>query len=101
MKITVIPEETLIELLYFLAENEKFASVKKMLGKDITPELVGSALRELAEQLTISLAQKEQVTRFDDSKNSGLSDEARKILSSLSPREERRLYKVLGLTESK
>lgn len=101
MEFKILPQEILIELLHFLAENEDFDCVEKMLGDNITPAVAGSALRELAEQLQMDLASKESVTKFDDVKSSGLSPEARRILTSLSPREERRLYRALGLVEKK
>lgn len=101
MKFSVLPQETLIELLHFLAENENFKSVEKMLGEDVTPVIVASALRELAEQLQMDLASKETVDKLDGKKSSHLSDEAKKILSTLSSREEIRLYRALGLVEKK
>ncbi len=94
----VMPKETLAELLFFLAENEEFGSVKKLLVDGFTIEEVRAALRELAEGLRKEASQ-EATHQYNAQKDIRLSKEAKDIISYLSPGEEKSLLTAFGLVE--
>ncbi len=96
IKISTMPKETLVELLLYLAENEKFPSVSKELKGGVTVDEVKDVLRELA----MGLAREEQVEKgegtIDMLKQAGASAKARKIMSALSAREEKTILNAFG-----
>lgn len=97
IKTTVMPKETLVQLLLYLAENERFASVSEHLGEGMTVEEVRASLRELARELS----REESVERGQEleeiKKGSHLAPRTREIISYLSDHEERRLLSAFGL----
>lgn len=97
-KISVMPKETLAELLLYLADNESFTSVTKNLGEGITVEETRAALRELARELSReAMASRGSV---DEAKEAAhLSRKAKEIMSYLSPNEEKALLSAFGLAE--
>lgn len=96
MNITVMPKETLVELLHYLAENERFNSVSENLGGGVTVEEVRAVLRELAREVGREAAE----ARGDEGalkRNTHVSRKAREIISYLSPHEEKTLLSAFGL----
>jgi len=98
MEIKTIPKDTLAELLFFLAENEEFGSVQKLLAEGVTVEEVRASLRELAEGLRKEAAA-ELANHYNAQKDTRLSKEAKTIISYLSPGEEKTLLMAFGLIE--
>lgn len=98
MDIQTMPKETLAELLFFLAENEVFSSVEKLLVDGVTVEEVRAALREVAEGLRREAAA-EQDKQYNAQKDNRLSKEAKTIISYLSPGEEKSLLTAFGLID--
>ena len=98
MDIKTMPKETLAELLFFLAENEEFASVHKLLGEGVTVKEVRGSFRELAEGLHKEVAA-EVANQYNAQKDNRLSAEAKEIISYLSPGEEKTLLTAFGLIE--
>ena len=99
MDIKTMPKETLAELLLFLAENEEFSSLQKLLDGEFTPDEVQAAFRELAVGLRQEAIQ-ETSQQIQDAKNdSFLTKKTKTIISSLSPIEEKTLLTVFGLIE--
>ncbi len=95
MKITVMPKGTLSELLYFLAENERFSSVSDHLGSGVSVTEVRAVLRELARE--ISAEASSGLTDTDAKKNLHISRKARKTMTYLSAHEEKTLLSAFGL----
>lgn len=99
MELKNMPKETLAELLFFLAENEEFPSVREQLADGVTVEEVRAALRELAEGL-LREAHAETGTQYNPQKDKRLSPEAKNIISYLSPGEEKSLLKAFGFVDA-
>lgn len=98
MDIKTMPKDTLAELLFFLAENETFDSVQKLLADGVTVEEVRAGLRELAEGLRRE-ATLELSKQYNAQKDTRLTKEAKTIISYLSPGEEKTLLTAFGLVE--
>lgn len=98
INISVMPKETLAELLIFLAENERFSSVSEKLAGGVTVEETRAALRELACGL-VREAGGETGAHADLKKGAHLSRKAREIISYLSPHEEKTLLSTFGLVD--
>lgn len=98
MKIKTMPKETLVELLLFLAENEEFASVEKLLVEGMSVAQVRAAVRELALGLKQEAAE-EGNHQYNPQKDAKLSKEVKEIISYLSPGEERALLQAFGLMD--
>lgn len=100
MKLSTMPKEVACELLVYMAEKEDFKEVCESLGGDVSVVEIKALLREIAGEL-----QKEIKTegggKYDVEKCRHLSDSTKKIISYLSPLEEKRLFKAFGLTEEK
>lgn len=96
IKISVLPKETLIELLLYLAENEKFPSVAENLEGGVTVTEVKTALRELAVAISRE-AGDEAVFEVSTKKGANLSPRTKEIISYLSPYEEKTLLTAFGL----
>jgi len=98
-KLTTMPRETAVELLLYLAENEKFPTVKKDLASGVTTEEVRALLREVA----IAIAREIPSESVSDlkalAKEVGLSPKAKKILSALSERESKTLLSAFDLID--
>ena len=97
LKITAMPKDTLAELLLFLAENERFASVAEHLGEGVTVEEVRAALRELGRELARESLAEHGRESEDVRKNGHLAPKTKKIISYLSDHEEKRLLSAFGL----
>lgn len=98
MELKIMPKETVAELLFFLAEHEEFASIQEHLASGVGVEDVRSALKELAEVLRRE-AVLEADSQYNPQKDNKLSDEAKKIISYLSPGEEKTLLTAFGFIE--
>lgn len=97
IKTTVMPKETLVQLLLYLAENERFSSVSEPLEGGMTVEEVRAALRELARELSRE-ASAERTAELDEiKKGSHLTSRTKEIISYLSDHEEKRLLSAFGL----
>src|SRR3989338_6542094 len=99
MNIQKMPKETLAELLLFLAENEEFSSVPKLLDEGVTIEEVRAVFRELASVLRQESAAESTKQMYDAKKDARLSKEAKTIISYLSPGEEKTLLTAFGLID--
>lgn len=98
IKISTMPKETLVELLFYLAENESFPSVSRDLSGGVTVDEVRQVLRELAVGLAREDSSHENESTADMLKKAGVSPKARKIMSALSEREEKTILHVFGFT---
>lgn len=99
LKINSMPKETLVELLHFLAENERFSSVSEKLEGSVSVDEVRTVLRELAREVS-RIAITEQDKELADAKKSvHLSAKTKKIISYLSSQEERKLLTTFGLAD--
>jgi len=99
IKISTMPRETVVELLLYIAENEDFPSVSKNLIDGITVGEVRAVLRELAVGLAREETSEKRQDRVAMMKEAGISPKARKIISALSPREEKALLSAFDLVE--
>ncbi len=99
MKITVMPKQTAAELLLFLSDQEEFASVSKLLEDGITAEEVHALLREIAKDLLRESAAELKDGKYDVKKDAHLSQQSKKIISYLSPHEEKTLLEAFGLVD--
>jgi hypothetical protein len=93
-----MPKEVACELLTYIAEKETFANVCKELGSDITDIQVKALLREVVRGLQEEL-KTEKGPEYDPTKCNFLSTDAKKIITYLSPKEEKTLLKAFGLAE--
>lgn len=98
MKLNTMPKEVACELLTYVAEKGDFTNVCEGLGDDITVTQVKALLREVARGLQDEL-KTEKTETYDPQRCSYLSKDAKKIISYLSPKEEKTLLKAFGLTE--
>jgi hypothetical protein len=97
MKITTMPKETLSELIHFIAENERFASVGTHLGTAFALPQVRAALREVAEGLAAEARAEQAGADCGAGHKDDLSSRAREIISSLTQAEEKKLLSAFGL----
>lgn len=97
---TVMPKATVSELLLYLAEQERFASVSGRMGSGVTVEEVRAVLRELARELAREAAEEAGVDREELARGSLLTPRVKEILSCLSDHEERRLFSAFGLVDA-
>ncbi|MFH0800145.1 MAG: hypothetical protein V2A66_08215 [Pseudomonadota bacterium] len=97
INISAMPKETLVELLHYIAENERFNSVSENLAGGVSVEEVRAVLRELARELAREAAA--QSADVDVKKNSHISRKTREIISYLSPHEEKTLLTAFGLVD--
>lgn len=98
LKISTMPKETLVELLLFLADNEKFDSVKRSLGEGVTVPEVRAVLRELSCELAKEIPSESKANMDEMMKQVGVSPKARKIISALSEKEQKNFLSAFGLT---
>ncbi len=94
-KTTSMPKETVAELLYFIAENERFSSVEGRLKGNFTVPQVRTMLREVASSIS-----KEAAAEGDldcAGAPGGFSKKTKNVISSLTPEEERKLLSAFGL----
>lgn len=95
MKIQSLPKEVLVELIHYLADYERFEGLESILGGDFPMEDARAALRELAVQLRLEFDEEREETSVGVSPQY-LSVPSKKLLSALSPREEKKLLKAFG-----
>ena len=95
-KIASMPKETAAELLYFLAENERFSSVTQKLKGDFSVPQVRTLLREVAESINRETGGEDALS---DRIRTGVefSDKTKEVISSLTPEEEQKLLTAFGL----
>lgn len=95
-KIASMPKETAAELLYYLAENERFSSVTANLKGDFSVPQVRTLLREVANTLNEEALEDGALS---DRIHAGadLSPKAREVIASLTPEEEQKLLSAFGL----
>lgn len=98
MELKTMPKETLAELLFFLAENEEFTSIQQHLAEGVTVEEVRMSLKELGEVLRKEAAT-EADTQYNPQKDVKLTGEVKKVISYLSPGEEKTLLTAFGFVE--
>lgn len=97
MEIKNLPKDTAVELLRYLAEHEDFKSLDALEPDGLTRETARAVLRELADNLQKEVDAEGRPREAGDLAH--LSGEAKRILSYLSPREEKALLKAFGLIE--
>lgn len=100
MKLNTMPKELAAELLTYIAEKEEFTTVCEGMNETISPMQIKALLRELAAYIQKEVSV-EIEKPFNAKKCSYLSNEAKKIISYLTPKEERTLLKAFGLTQDK
>lgn len=100
MKLNAMPKEVACELLAYIAEKEDFRAVCESLGGDISESEIKTLLREIAVELRKEL-RADEGEKYNVRKCRHLSKNAKKIISYLSPQEERTLLKAFGLVEDK
>ena len=100
MKISTMPKEVAAELLAFIAENEDFENVCEELQGEYGVSEIKALLREITKELILEL-KCEKGDDYDFKKCTYLSKKSKKIISYLSPGEEKALLKAFGLTEEK
>ncbi len=99
MKIVSLPKDVLAELLRYLADQPVPDDLGHAMGGDFSPESGRAALRELAVQLAAEFeAERERSNPAVDPEI--LSSQTRKILSSLTPKDEKSLLKTFGLLDN-
>ena len=96
VKVSVLPKETLAELLHFLADNERFDSVTKNLSGGMTAGEVRAALRELARELSAEAASEGSNTQATAG-DMQLSPGAREVIMKLTSTEGDKLLSAFGL----
>ncbi|MBI1909898.1 MAG: hypothetical protein HYS22_06995 [Deltaproteobacteria bacterium] len=100
MKINALPKEVVAELLNFIADTEPFEETGKILGDSVEIGDLRRALREIGQALRREAAsEKEKNLPFDSKSNGYLSPEAERLLSCLTPREERIVLKTFGFLD--
>ncbi len=100
MKIQSLPKEMLVEILHYMADYERLEGLEQILHGDFSILDVRAAMRELAVQLRDELGEERQADGVSDAQGiSHLSAHTKKILSGLSPREEKALLRVFKLVE--
>lgn len=97
VKIASLPKETVAELIRYLAEHESFASVSKGLEGGFTVQQVRALLREVADGLSQEAEEEQKSLVHELRRDEDLSSRAKEVMSTLSPREERRLLAAFGL----
>jgi len=100
MKINTMPKEIACELLTYIADKENFETSCQGLGESVTSRDIKALLRELSAWLQAEIKEEKGET-YDAQKCNYLSADAKKIISCLTPKEEKTLLKVFGFTEEK
>ena len=91
MKFKDLSQEAVAELLYFLADNEDFSSLKNLKGM-VSKNEVMEVLKEIADQIKIQATEEDPVQKPDYTEQN-LSPKALSLISCLSPREEMLLFR--------
>ena len=95
-----LPKEKLSHLLRFIADTEGFEKTLEVLGDSISLGEMRRALRELGALLQQEVVQKsERNTVVGLRDNPHISSVARKVLTCLTPREERIVAKTFGFID--
>ena len=100
MKLKTMPKEVAAELLVYVAEREEFKNVAASLEGEFSPQEIKALLREVAFELQKEL-QQEGRDVLEKGQASHLTDKTKKIISYLSPHEEKTLLSGFGLIESR
>ena len=97
VKIVSMPKETVAELLRYLAEHENFTSVTRQLDDGFTVQQVRAVLREVADGLSMEAEEEQKDSVHELRRDEDLSSRAKDVMTTLTPREERRLLAAFGL----
>ena len=100
MNIKTMTKDAVVELLRYLADREEFHSIEELSGSDMTVPQVRAVLREIAVELQKEDAATSRLAP-DSTKITGLSKHSKKIISSLSTSEERKLLEAFGLIDER
>lgn len=98
MKFNTMPKEVACELLTYIVEKEDFETVCSELDGDFSARSIKALLREIARNLQEEL-KNEKPEEYDPSKCKYLTSDAKKIITYLTPKEEKTLLKAFGLAE--
>lgn len=98
MKLNTMPIEMAAELIAFVADKEDFCAAAEALKGSVSAEQIRALLREISREL-LSEVKVDKGEEYDVEKCSFLSKDTKKIISCLSPREEKTLLKVFGFYE--
>ena len=96
IELTTMPMEAAAEVLLFLAEREDFTAIQSVLAGELTLEEVRAMLRELAMQLR-KVSAATPVPMGEGGKL--LNKRVHKLMTCLSPHEEKTLLRAFGLIE--
>ena len=96
MKFSRFSHDMVAELLVYLAENEQFASIKRI--KDINRGDVQTLLYEMAEQVK-KLSESQAVVSRSEIRSNDLSDTTQEVISNLSPHEETILLRSFKIAQ--
>lgn len=96
MKFSRFSHDMVAELLVFLAENEQFASIKRI--KDISRSDVQTLLHEMAEQVK-KLSENQAVVNRSEIRGNDLTDTTQEVISNLSPHEETILLRSFKIAQ--
>ena len=94
-KIASMPKETAAELLYFIAENERFSSVTAQLKGGFTVPQVRALLREVAAGISNDV--NDDLPSVENDSAVVLSSKTKDVIASLSPEEGQKLLSAFGL----
>jgi hypothetical protein len=92
--IASMPKETVAELLYFLAENERFSSVTAKLKGGVTVPQVRGLLREVARSISDEALVEASAHEHEGTE---LSTKTKDVISSLTAEEGQKLMAAFGL----
>lgn len=87
--------ETVAELLIYLADNDKFDSLKNL--KEFSKGDVTNVLRELADQLK-TVAATQPVLKKENVRQKDLTDNINRVVGKLTPHEENLLFKSFKIS---
>jgi hypothetical protein len=94
-----MPMETAIELLFYLAENEEFPSVKRELVGGISVSETRQTLREIAVALSRDETSGKNIDALRAAGKAGFTAQTRKVISGLSTDDTRALFSAFKLLD--
>lgn len=100
MKLKSLPKELFVEVLDYLADYEHLSGLDQVLDDSYTVLDVRSAIREVSLQLRKEIEQEKTAKSLPNyQKDDLISQQAKRILSVLSPTDERRLLEKFGFLD--